>query len=936
MDSVYGPVMVVAGPGTGKTTVLTLRIANILAKTDAKPEEILALTFTDNGAKNMREKLREIIGDASFRVNIFTFHSFANHMRGLYPENFSKIGERMPAGEAEKFEIIEDIISNQSFRELRVSQYGVSIGKIAKRISDLKRELISPKDLEKLIKSEEKSLDAKEKESRRYGRDPDFASGKKEKYFIRIKEFARAFELYEKELQKRSLYDFDDAILELIRALKENPDMASEMRESFQFVLADEHQDANGAQNEILKMFKAEGVEKPNVFVVGDDKQSIFRFQGASLEHFYNFSREFKGAQKISLNESYRSHRIILDASHSLISKDDGAHQKLKANVQYEEKKLEIGEYTDYTSELFDIARKVKEIISKRGNRETIAIIARGNKALFDIAPYLEREKVKFNIKGERSFFSDFHYRKLVYLFEALVNPYDGALLKALYAGYFEADIADVIALANAAKSRRRDFAALFLEGNVNHRVKELIAKAKRMPALEFLKEIKDEIQKNRSTFEYDVLRAVYEEAGELTKKNRGATLDDLVEHLKFLEKHNLAPLASGAEMQANVELLSIHRAKGLEYDYVFIIDAVAKRFEGSGRRGDLLQIPGIGVDTELAEERRLLYVAITRAKKHASISYSLTGDEGGDTSPSVLLSQIDPKFAQKVVHPKESVRADLPDIALPPTHKRILREAFLTRNFSVSALNNFLKCPWKYVARNLLLVPEPTEWSALLGTACHNALKIFHINAKKGKALGKKELKRLINQCILAEPFTASDLPVALEKAERSIFAYADSFVPFKKGEKISVENSEAFVYRVKDGRDDFGITVTGKIDLSKETNGRTRVIDFKTKKRMTRNEIKGETKNSDGDEMRQLQFYKFLLENTKKDCNVESGTLTFLMPERGKVLSETFELNDTDKAKIEETIRKSLLSIYRLDFRGETCTDKNCEYCSLYKGLV
>ncbi|HEY4512122.1 MAG TPA: PD-(D/E)XK nuclease family protein, partial [Candidatus Paceibacterota bacterium] len=300
------------------------------------------------------------------------------------------------------------------------------------------------------------------------------------------------------------------------------------------------------------------------------------------------------------------------------------------------------------------------------------------------------------------------------------------------------------------------------------------------------------------------------------------------------------------------------------------------------------------------------------------------------------LLSQIDPKFAQKVVHPKESVRADLPDIALPPTHKRILRETFLQRNFSVSALNNFLKCPWKYVARNLLLVPEPPEWSALLGTACHNALKIFHTNAKKRKVLGKKGLKKLINQCILAEPFTASDLPVALEKAERSILAYADSFVPFKKGEKISVENSEAFVYRVKDGRDDFGITVTGKIDLSKETNGRTRVIDFKTKKRMTRNEIEGKTKNSEGAEMRQLQFYKFLLENSRKGCEVSLGTLTFLSPERGKVLSETFELNDVDKEKIEETVRKALLSIYRLDFWGKTCGEKNCEYCKLYHSLV
>lgn len=931
VEAIYGPVMVVAGPGTGKTTVLTLRIANILAKTDAKPEEILALTFTDSGAKHMREALREIIGDASFRVNIFTFHSFANHMRALYPENFKKIGERMQCDMAGVFKVLEDILSHQSFEELRISQYGVNIGKIAKRISDLKRELITPKDLEKLIAKEEKSLDEKEKE-------------KQSKYLIRIKEFARLYALYEAELEKRALYDFDDAILGFIDALKSNPDMAAEMRESFQFVLADEHQDANGAQNEILRMFEAKGLDAPNMFVVGDDKQSIFRFQGASLEHFYNFGSVFKGAKKISLTENYRSHKIIIDASHSLISNDKNKHQKLSPNVSYDVKKIDVVEYPKYEAELAGTAKKVKDILAK-SSKESVAIIARNNKALFDIAPYLEAEKVEFNIAGERSIFDDFHYKKLLYLFGALVDPYDGRLLKALYAGYFKADISDIIALASLAKKQRVDFAMLYLQSDISG-IKELVAKAKKMQVLEFLREIKKEISQGQTSFEYDVLRAIFSEASELTKRNRGATLDDLVAHLKFLEKHNLAPLNVEDTTKNRVELRSIHKAKGLEYDHVFIIDATAKRFEGSGGRADSLRIPGVGTDTELSlpasdladrrwqagEERRLLYVALTRAKRHASVSYSLSGDDGADSHPSILLSEIDDAFLERQTAGHISA-PDLLSVAIAKPDKKLFKDTFLSRTFSVSALNNFILCPWKYFFRNLLLVPEPSEFAASLGNACHDALRIFHTNAKKGNILNKDELIKLVEQCVYKEPFTQAELPIALKKAKESVLAYAQSFVPFDPKEKVFVEEMQSFVYKVNDKKSIFEITITGKIDLSREKDGEASVIDFKTKKRMTKNAIQGLTKGSDGDEMRQLQFYKFLLERVREDINVSSGTLTFLSPEKGRALSETFALTDTDKLAIEEALLKALLSIYNLDFWGTTCGEKNCEYCTLSK---
>lgn len=896
VDTIYGPVMVVAGPGTGKTTVLTLRIANILKIGDAKPDEILALTFTESGARAMREKLRGLIGDVSFEVNIFTFHGFANYIRGLYPENFKKIGERIPASDADKIEVIEYILAHKSFRELRVSDFGVTISKISGRISDLKRELITSAELRNILdKNEHKE---------------------------RLDEFAVLYEEYEKELEKRKLYDFDDAILELINALKENPVMRAEVRERFQFVLADEHQDANGSQNEILKLFKDDTeIDPPNIFVVGDDKQSIFRFQGASLEHFYNFGDQFKGAKKITLEENYRSQKTILEGSHSLISRDGRSHQKLSANVAHSEKEIEIVEYPEYENELAATAKQIK------GLKGSVAVITRHNQTLHDLAPFLDAEDVNYRIAGERSLFESFEYRKLLSLFEALVNPYQGKLLEALYMGYFAKPIHEVLKLAGDARKERIDAAELILKDDTGS-IKDFIAKAKKTPLTEMLKEIREEMYDNispkASQESFEVFRSVFDEARKLVVKKRAAKLEDLVSHLNFLEKHRLATLSESIEKKATVELLSVHRSKGLEYDHVYIIDATAKKFGGSGKRGDLLAIPGIGIDSELEEERRLLYVAITRARVCVTISYSLTGAKGEESAPAELLSEIDPQFVTR--KNGEIYKADLLKSTKKPKEEKIkiFRDTFLSRSFSVSALNNFLDCPWKYFFRNLLLIPDAPEFHTNLGNACHNALKLFHQDPTRS------DLDQVIERSVLAEPFGENELPLALEKANEYIKAYKNSFVPFEENEKAHIEKGFSFVYKAKD----FEVPITGKIDLAREVEGIFKVIDFKTKKRMTANAIKGLTKSNTGNEWRQLQFYKFLIENALPKSTVSSGMLTFLVPDdNGRMLSESFALTETDKKEIERILAETLDSIYSFEFLGKICEDKDCGYCKLSK---
>lgn len=952
VDTIFGPVMVVAGPGTGKTTVLTLRIANILLQTDAKPEEILALTFTDSGAKAMREKLREVIGDSAFRVNLFTFHGFANHVIALFPEYFEKIGGRLPSTQADAIEIVDEIVRKNSFREIRIGgSFGLKVKDMVKRISELKREVISKEQILKNLKVEEVELKLYKNDLKKETKTALSEIERKEKYIRRMYEFVDVWTLYEQTLAEKGFYDFDDTILELIDALRKHHDLLSEIRESFQFVLADEHQDANGAQNEILKCFGVgeEIIDPPNLFVVGDDKQSIFRFQGASLENFYAFNSLFPNAKRIDLEENYRSHGGILELAHGFISHDGLPHTKILPNAIFEVRPIEILEYQDFSSEILGIIKKIGETLSKTKEKETIAVIARTNSALFDLASALEDAQIDYSLSGEKSLFESFEFFKIQSLFEALCNPTnEEKFLKALYFGFFKISLSDIFSIKEFAKNKRvsvgsvilnNSFLSLPLESkeDVSAFAKEfsLFSKeANELALLPFLKKIAPKIiflSLNQAEAR-GVFKEIIDEATRFVVKTRHATLEDFNNHINLLITHDIAPLINLKEKTSRVSLMSIHKSKGLEYDNVFIVDVTDRRFEKNSKKSDLLKIPGLTNYKDLDEERRLLYVAITRAKRHAILSYSLSGKNDETSAPSVLLDELSEKFSKKVKERAIEVK-DIFDFThgkkLDLDHKTLLREEFLKRSFSITALNNFLSCPWKYFFRNLLLLPDVSEFNALLGTACHESLRRFHLEIRK-KKVTKDELGKIVTEEVNHQSFSSRDLPIALEKALDYVLAYRDNFEGFKE-EKAHIEEKITFVFQVKTEKDSFEVNITGKLDLATEGSGTVHVKDFKTKKKMTRNEILGATKASDGSYIRQLKFYKFLWENGGRDGLVQNGSLVFLVPERGSIGVETFLLEEKDKVEIEEEVKRVLSEIYTFSFWDKKCEDRNCEFCYL-----
>lgn len=349
VDTIEGPVMVIAGPGTGKTTILTLRIANILKQTDTPASGILALTFTEAGVKAMRMKLREIIGARADEVRIHTFHGFAASIIAEFYDHFPHLSRSKQITDIEAEVMIREILTAKKFAPLRpLGDPDLYLGTIIRTISDAKKEAWTPdivrqfaKDEIEVVKNDEDSLSTRGPTKGKLKAEALKRIEKCEETIL----FADVYEEYEMRKKGESAsakatggqgrkLDFDDLIIELLTALRSDELLLRLLQEKFLYLLVDEHQDTNDSQNLLIRLI-ADFFENPNVFIVGDEKQAIYRFQGASVENFLKFQNIWKEMKLIPLSENYRSHQSILDASFGMIENnyEGDEHQSLRTRL---------------------------------------------------------------------------------------------------------------------------------------------------------------------------------------------------------------------------------------------------------------------------------------------------------------------------------------------------------------------------------------------------------------------------------------------------------------------------------------------------------------------------------------------------------------------------------------------------------------------------
>src|SRR3989344_56097 len=931
VDTIEGPVMVIAGPGTGKTQILTLRIANILAKTDMEPEAILALTFTESGVASMRKRLAEIIGSPAYRVTITTFHGFANSIIQQYPEHFPRIIGATNITDIDQIKIMESVIDKAGIKELRpFGDRFYYLRAALGAIKNLKREGVNHGHFSLIIDQEEQALSDEEKltKAQRLQR---------ERQILKLKELLVIYRDYQAALRKQKLYDYDDMIVELLEALRESEELRLTLQERYQYFLVDEHQDTNNAQNKILELL-ASFHENPNVFIVGDQKQAIFRFQGASLENFLYFQRLYPKARLINLKDNYRSTQSILDA----------AGAELTARAGYQKKPIQLLDFSTSDAEQYGIARQIETLLKQKTKPEEIAILYRDNKDAFPIAHMLEKLGIPHSIESDQNILDDPAIKKLLLILEA-VDDFgdDEKLAHMLHIDFLGLEPLEIYKLIGDASRQRIPLYDLLRKRSRNLYGK--IASWKTLsknqgPAALFEAVVRESgllAHVLGQADYYDVMQKIntlFDQLQELIERRHDTTLSDFLAHLALLSEHGiLIRNPSRIATPGHVRLMTVHRAKGLEFEYVFVA-GLSDGHWGNRRMRELIRLPD-ELHTANDDDRNLFYVALTRARKEIFLSHAKQGVNGREQLQSQFVSEIKPELIERgAVSQFEVDFAKHRDILFAPAiphganirDKKFLRELFASRGFAVTHLNNYLACPWKYFYVNLLRVPKAPEKSQMYGTAVHGTLKDYFTAYAAGKTVSKKYLLDRFAWHLERLPLSKSEEAESLAKGRISLGGYYDTYHRLWHKNVLS-----EFAITGIDLTPDVRLTGTiDKIEILDADNHAT-VTDYKTGKPKTRGFIEGTTKDSNGDYKRQLVFYNLLLNRfANGKYKMTSGEIGFVEPdEKGRYKKEKYIIDPREVKELEGLIKEKTSEILALKFWDGGCGKKDCEWCSLRK---
>lgn len=968
VDAIEGPVMVIAGPGTGKTEILTLRIANILKKTDTRPENILALTFTEAGVRAMRTRLTQYLGAEAYRVAIHTFHGFAETLIRQYPDAYARVVGGRPATDIEKIDLMQSIIDGGAVRLLRpIGDPAYYTTKVLSTISTLKREYVAPDTFAEIIERQEARLSAiaqyHEKGAHKGKVRGEYA--RLEKSIAKNRELLWIYRQYEAALTDRRLYDFEDMILETVRALEGHEDMLRDVQETYLYLLADEHQDVNGSQNRILELL-ASYHEQPNLFVVGDEKQAIFRFQGASLENFLYFGDAFTGTESIALSENYRSGQEILDVSHALIAVDEGPAKALRiplhARAGAPQAHIERRVFSHQAVEDAWVVRTVEHLHADGIPLEEIAVIVRTNREVEALATHLRKRGIAVAPSADSDILDHPVTQSVQQLLDAVSGDREDALFAVLHGPYWgisAEDLTRVLAarsmrepLSGIIRSRQRLTDLSVSDPEKVLKAAQVLDGARRAQATHAPHEVLERLLVESGFLQHvtterpiegaRVIRRLYDEIEAMVYRDRVGTLTDISTVLARRRTYGL-PLTApfiALDTQA-VPVLTAHKAKGLEFAAV-IIPHLVDSVWGGGTKRTYFDIPLTrhlnpeALDAE-DDERRLFYVAMTRAKQRLFFSSARTNAEGREFVPTRLLSYIEDVLPSEADTSSEEAAFDPADTLVrvretQPSDPSFLRAAFLERGLSATALDNYLASPWTYFYRNVLRVPEVRSESLLYGSAMHEVLdRTVWQYVRAGARPSDTEVLAFLSDALGRLPLTTETYTHLHEKGSAALVAYLTHSVP-----NLSKRAESEFAIHVSLPTGDPElpeVPLTGKLDrLDFDDEGRVvRIIDYKTGKPKSRNDIEGKTKNSRGNYKRQLVFYALLLsllEDERYACR--EGVISFLEPDRhGTIREETFTVSDAEIADLRMEIIQVSKEIVSGAFLTTPCDPTECDYC-------
>jgi len=1020
VDTIEGPVMVIAGAGTGKTQTITLRIGKILTETQVNPSNILCLTFTENAAINMRSRLLSIIGPSAYSVRISTFHGFCNSVIKENPDKFLfSQKESVSLDEIKQIQIIRKLIdqlpANSSFKNINSLYFFQK--DIIRSIQSLKKENITPNDFEKLInlasdfvKIAYPTVDAltqirasKKAESEitsiieslinqdinilyktriqfhldSFNRNEISLSDLKRevKDFITKTESntPKQFDLltlyrgYQQELIDQNLFDFDDMILWVVNAFKSDTNFLANYQEKFQYILVDEFQDTNSSQMEIINLL-TQSQENPNIFTVGDDDQSIFRFQGAAIENIYVFYQKYQSTIKvIALKNNYRSHRLILESSDNVIKNNQTRISNFIANLDksliatktFDPDPINLFVANSDTEENFYVAQKIKSLIDTGTKPSEIAVLFRNNNDVDGLTPFLQQFKVRSLRSDSVNILENLRIQQLIDLFRYIDNPTDDVLLgKVLSFKFLKIKSLDLYRLYHAHQKNNQTLSDIVLDKSKLESLEISSKSQKRL--IKFITDVADiQKQKNNLTLP-EIFNLTIRRFGYLKyllhhqDLNLLKQLNSLYSQLKAslsLEKidlhqwiENISTLVDNQislnslplvdDLEKSIRLMTVHKSKGLEFEHVFLIKVLSGKWDNSFSRSNVklplgiikTDIATVSLDKDIEEDRRLFYVALTRAKQQIYISYTKFAETGKELLPSVFINEIDPKSIQKINSNLATESESLISFFNPKTPKilSINLEAYLKNylatqyRFNITHLNSYLKCPLCFFFKTILRLPQTKTRSLSFGTSVHGALAfLFNVYKNDNTLISLDKFLSIFETNLKRESVNESDFNDLLFTGRQMLTDYYNFYQDSFNGNCLTEHDFKFYGARLGD------IPLTGKIDKIEILDDKNvNVVDFKTGKP----DSKYKELSVDGDYFRQLVFYKLLCQQSHSfPYHVKSGTIDFIQKDaRGNYKKANFEITDQHVADLSKLIIDTYQKILNLEFApSDKCDD-------------
>lgn len=603
-----GPVLVLAGAGSGKTTVLVNRTAYMISEKHIRPWNILAITFTNKAAREMKDRIERLLGDTAKDMWIGTFHSVCVRILRSCIDLLGYSCDFVIYDTADTKTVMKECL-----RELDIDEKSFPVRNVLSIISNAKNDLMDAATFENVYKSD-----------------------------YRMSIIAKIYYRYQTKLRKNNAVDFDDIILNTVKILSENPDVLSKYQDKFQYILVDEYQDTNNSQYLLINLLAQ---ANRNLCVVGDDDQSIYKFRGANIGNILNFEDDYSDVQKITLDQNYRSTQNILDAANSVISNNKGRMGKSLWTSNGDGNKVFVYTGTNEYDEARYIARQIKKHFDEQGSFSDCAILYRTNAQSRVIEEMLMRESVPYKVLSGLRFYDRKEIKDIIAYLRVVYNPNDDvSLARIINEPKRKIGNATLEKARNIAREKETSLYDVISHADDYPEFKTAIKKL-----LSFSEIIQSLIKLKDTVTIEDLTGRILNDTGYMPAlvmedttesktriENLGEFISVITEFEKneetgntlgeFLENISLVSDIDGYdENEDSAVLMTIHSAKGLEFPIVFLSGLEEGLFPG---------MRSMESDDDIEEERRLCYVAITRAKEQLYITKTISRTIHGKTMP--------------------------------------------------------------------------------------------------------------------------------------------------------------------------------------------------------------------------------------------------------------------------------------------------------------